>query len=133
MNYKMMGRFLSQILFIEGIFMIPAVGEEEPILIGKISVASRFSFSMSLAEYPHAASGYMFYAAVIDKALACLRHSVHIHYEVEIRASNDKNSFLFHLFLLLSKSTNYLIKIKVCKRLRRGRSPSQGQPLCHGR
>ena len=26
MNYKMMGRFLAQILSIEGIFMIPALG-----------------------------------------------------------------------------------------------------------
>ena len=26
MNYKMMGRFLAQILFVEGIFMIPALG-----------------------------------------------------------------------------------------------------------
>ena len=26
MNYKMMGRFLSQILLIEAVFMIPAVG-----------------------------------------------------------------------------------------------------------
>ena len=26
MNYKMMGRFISQILFIEALFMIPAVG-----------------------------------------------------------------------------------------------------------
>ena len=26
MNYKMMGRFLSQILFLEGVLMIPALG-----------------------------------------------------------------------------------------------------------
>ena len=26
MNYKMMGRFLSQILFLEGVLMLPALG-----------------------------------------------------------------------------------------------------------
>lgn len=50
-----------------GVYMVAAVGDSEPILLGKIRVATRFSFELSLKDHPHAASDYLFYAAIITE------------------------------------------------------------------
>ena len=56
MNYKMMGRFLSQILFLEGVLMLPALGislycGEQPAVKGfLISVAVSMAISLALSR-----------------------------------------------------------------------------------
>ena len=47
MNYKMMGRFLYQILFLEGILMLPALGIS--LYCGDAAAAKAFLISVVLA------------------------------------------------------------------------------------
>ena len=47
MNYKMMGRFLAQILFLEGVLMIPALGIS--LFCGDASAVQGFLISIAVA------------------------------------------------------------------------------------
>ncbi len=47
------------------VYMVPAIGGE-PVMIGETGVATRFSFDISLENYPHAVSDSMFYVGITD-------------------------------------------------------------------
>lgn len=47
------------------VYMMPVIGGE-PVMIGETGVATRFSFDISLENYPHAVSDSMFYVGITD-------------------------------------------------------------------
>ncbi len=58
-----------------GVYMVSAVGEGEPVFVGRGSIATRISLDVELDEYPHAASDCKFYLAVSDSDGEVLRLS----------------------------------------------------------